>query len=64
MKQLTDDEVKKRIENLTEKGTELYQKRISNFDKRFKLLVDKGGLDESIYENHKHYYGIGYFGDV
>ena len=64
MEQLTDDEIQRRLKNLTKKGTALYEKRVSSFDKRFKLLVDKGGLDENFYENHKHYYGLGYYGDT
>ena len=64
MKQLTDEEIQQRLKNLTEKGTDLYERRVFSFDKRFKLLVDKGGLDESTYENHRHYYGLGYYGDT
>lgn len=41
-----------------------YQARKKEFDERFKILVDKGGLDKQVYENHKHFYCLGYYNSL
>jgi len=38
-----------------------YEERVKEFDKKFKVLVDKGGLSKETYENHRHFYALGYY---
>ena len=38
-----------------------YDERVKAFDKRFKILVEKGGLNKQTYENHRHFYGLRYY---
>ncbi|MDI6047537.1 hypothetical protein [Flavobacterium yafengii] len=38
-----------------------YEERVRQFDKKFKLLLDKGGLNKQTYENHRHFYALGYY---
>ena len=48
-------------ETLKEKQSEDYFNKLKEFDKRFKILVDKGGLNRQTYENHRHFYCLGYY---
>lgn len=38
-----------------------YHDRGNDFDRRFMLLVTKGGLNYQTYRNHRHYYCLGYY---
>ncbi len=44
-----------------EPNSEEYLKKVEEFDKRFRILVDKGGLPEQRYLSDRHYYGMGYY---
>jgi hypothetical protein len=38
-----------------------YDKRVKEWDRKFNLLVDKGGMPQSQYDVSRHYYGLGVF---
>ena len=38
-----------------------YQKRKKEFDDRFKILVEKGGLPIEVYKDHREIYCLGYY---
>jgi hypothetical protein len=39
----------------------VYQKRKEEFDKKFKILVEKGGLPLEVYKSHRQMYCLGYY---
>ena len=52
--------------NITHKENKIetskdYLNRLEEFDKKFKILVEKGGLNRQTYENHRHFYCLGYY---
>ena len=38
-----------------------YNTKKKEFDTKFIILVEKGGLDKQVYENHRHFYCLGYY---
>ena len=43
---------------------EIYSKRKKEWDEKFKILVEKGGLSKEVYENHREIYCLGYYNSL
>lgn len=40
---------------------DFYQKRKKEWDNKFKVLIEKGGLPLEVYKDHREIYCLGYY---